>query len=93
MNIMQVKNLVRTTKKNKGKLPLFCGNRGWVIPFYGMNHVHVYIPHPGYSQYLGSAGDDQGPSYELISKYQGQPFVHAGEYDENLYKDMKPSAN
>ena len=35
MNIIQVNIWVITTKKGKGKLPLFCGNVDWVITIYG----------------------------------------------------------
>ena len=34
INIMQVTNLLITTKKGEGKLPLFCGNGERVIPIY-----------------------------------------------------------
>ena len=34
MNIMQDNNRVISTKKGKGKLPLFRGNGKWVIPIY-----------------------------------------------------------
>ena len=34
MNIIQENNRVITTKKGKGKLPLFCGNVERVIPIY-----------------------------------------------------------
>ena len=34
-NIIQENNTVITTKKGKGKLPLFCGNGEWLIPIYG----------------------------------------------------------
>ena len=34
INIIQEKNWVITTKKGKGKLPLFCGNGERVIPIY-----------------------------------------------------------
>ena len=32
--MIQENNRVSNTKKGKGKLPLFCGNREWVIPIY-----------------------------------------------------------
>ena len=35
MNIIQENNWVISTKKGKGKLPLFCGNVERVIPIYG----------------------------------------------------------
>ena len=35
INIIQEKNLVITTKRGKGKLPLFFGNVERVIPLYG----------------------------------------------------------
>ena len=34
ITIIQEKNWVITTKKGKGKLPLFCGNGKRVMPFY-----------------------------------------------------------
>ena len=39
INIMDDKHLVITTKRGKGKLPLFCGNEEWVIPIYDVYHV------------------------------------------------------
>ena len=35
INIMQDKNRINTIKKDKGKLPLFCGNEEQVSPIYG----------------------------------------------------------
>ena len=35
INMIQENNRVITTKKGKGKLPLFCGNRERVNPIYG----------------------------------------------------------
>ena len=32
---MQDKNKINTIKKDKGKLPLFCGNEEQVSPIYG----------------------------------------------------------
>ena len=37
INIIQENNWVITTKKGKGKFPLFCGNVEQVIPIYGVN--------------------------------------------------------
>ena len=37
ININQEKNWLITTKKGKGKLPLFCGNGERVIPFYDVD--------------------------------------------------------
>ena len=37
---MQEKKWVITTKKGKGKLPLFCGNGEWVIPIYALNFYY-----------------------------------------------------
>ena len=37
INIIQEKNWVIATKKNKGELPLFCGNVERVITIYGIN--------------------------------------------------------
>ena len=34
INIIQKNNWVVTTKKGKGKLPLFCSDVEWVIPIY-----------------------------------------------------------
>ena len=36
INIIQENNLVITTKKGKGKLPLFCGNGERVNPIYAV---------------------------------------------------------
>ena len=35
---MQENNSVITTKKGKGKLPLFCGNGEQIIPIYSINY-------------------------------------------------------
>ena len=42
MNIIQENNWVITTKKGKGKLPLFCGNVEQVITIYGLNNIHPF---------------------------------------------------
>ena len=43
INIIQDKNWVITTKKVKGKLPLFSGNGEQIIPFYANNgHGHYF---------------------------------------------------
>ena len=39
---MQENNWVITTKKGKGKLPIFCGNRERVIPIYGAQRKHAF---------------------------------------------------
>ena len=39
INIIQKNNLVITTKKGKGKLPLFCGNGERVIPIYASDNT------------------------------------------------------
>ena len=50
MNIIQDKNWVITTKKGKGKLPLFHGNVERVIPIYDNTApprpAHEYWPPP-----------------------------------------------
>ena len=38
INIIQENNRVITTKKGKGKLPLFCGNGERLIPIYDRYH-------------------------------------------------------
>ena len=40
MNIIQENNRVITTKKGKGKLPLFRGNVERVIPIYGLHEAN-----------------------------------------------------
>ena len=42
MNIIQEKNWVITTKKGKGKLPLFRGNVERVIPIYDSKIIDKY---------------------------------------------------
>ena len=37
--IIQENNWAITTKKGKGKLPLFCGNGKWVVPIYAINYA------------------------------------------------------
>ena len=44
MNIIQEKNWVITTKKDKGKLPIFCGNVERVIPIYAQGYHQYYAP-------------------------------------------------
>ena len=40
ISIIQEKNWVITTKKGKGKLPLFYGNGEQVIPIYGQSEIN-----------------------------------------------------
>ena len=40
-NIIQDNNWVITRKKDKGKLPLFCGNGKWVIPIYACRKLNL----------------------------------------------------
>ena len=47
MNIIQENNRVLTTKKGKGKLPLFCINEKRVIPIYA---IGVVIRHKAISE-------------------------------------------
>ena len=37
INMTQEENCLITTKRGRGELSLFCGNREWVIPFYGVD--------------------------------------------------------
>ena len=59
MNIMQEKNRLITTKKGKGKLPLFRGNGEQVIPIYSHNCTHC--------QSLVELGDNGGVAGEYIT--------------------------
>ena len=43
MNIIQENHWAITTKKGKGKLPLFCGNAEQVIPIYASTIVVTVI--------------------------------------------------
>ena len=45
ITIIQEKNWVITTKKVKGKLPFFHGNKKRVIPIYGRKYTEVAV-HP-----------------------------------------------
>ena len=45
MNIIQEKNWVITTKKGKGKLPLFCGNVERVFSIYVSHQVGILVHH------------------------------------------------
>ena len=42
INIMQENKQVITTKKGKGKIPLFRGNGEQVIPIYGPSYIHYF---------------------------------------------------
>ena len=42
INIIQKNNWVITTKKVKGKLPLFCGGGERAIPIYGVSLLYCY---------------------------------------------------
>ena len=45
---------------------------------YRVNYVHVYLPHPKYSQDFWSVERIKGPNNELKSKYKVRPFGHVG---------------
>ena len=46
INIIQENNWIITTKKGKGKLPLFSGTVEWVIPVYVKKRTIFYILSP-----------------------------------------------
>ena len=50
-NIIQGNNWVITTKKVRGKLPIFSGNIEWVIPIYGEESAEEEENGEGYTQY------------------------------------------
>ena len=50
INIIQENNRVITTKKGKGKLPLFCGNGERANPIYEVNTILLSLVTCGLSQ-------------------------------------------
>ena len=53
---------------------------------YSVNHVHIYLPHPKYSQAFGSAERNLGPNHELIPKHQACRLGHEGTtHDVNIF--------